>query len=80
MNKTPYIMFDFPTQDYAMRYCTDNGLELGNTYFIIEQDSSLLNDSYVYIITDYVNVEVGKTFFKQHFKIDLRTINLDKLI
>lgn len=77
MNKTPYIMFDFPTQDYAIRYCTENGLVLGNTYFIIEQP----DEHNVFIrISDDKNVLVGKTFFKQHFKIDLRTINLDKLI
>jgi hypothetical protein len=77
MNKTPYIMFDFPTQDYAIRYCTENGLILGNTYFIIEQP----DEHNVFIrISDDKNTLVGKTFFKQHFKIDLRTINLDKLI
>jgi hypothetical protein len=77
MNKTPYIMFDFPTQDYAMRYCTDNGLELGCIYFIIEQP----DENNVFIrISDDKNTLVGKTFFKQHFKIDLRSINLEKLI
>lgn len=77
MNKTPYIMFDFPTQDYAIRYCIENGLVLGNTYFIIEQP----DEHNVFIrISDDKNTLVGKTFFKQHFKIDLRTINLDKLI
>ena len=78
MNKTPYIMFDFPTQDYAIRYCTENGLILlGNTYFIIEQP----DEHNVFIrISDDKNTLVGKTFFKQHFKIDLRTINLEKLI
>ena len=76
MNKTPYIMFDFPTQDYAMRYCAENGLVLGNTYFIIEQP----DEHNVFIrISDDKNTLVGKAFFKQHFKIDLRTINLDKL-
>ena len=70
-------MFDFPTQDYAMRYCTDNGLVFGNTYFIIEQP----DEHNVFIrISDDKNTLVGKAFFKQHFKIDLRTINLDKLI
>ena len=77
MNKTPYIMFDFPTQDYAMRYCTDNGLELGNTYFIIEQPDK--NNVFIRISEDK-NTILGKAFFKQHFKIDLRTINLDKLL
>jgi hypothetical protein len=70
-------MFDFPTQDYAMRYCTDNSLVLGNTYFIIEQP----DEHNVFIrISEDKNTLVGKTFFKQHFKIDLRTINLEKLI
>jgi hypothetical protein len=70
-------MFDFPTQDYAMRYCTDNGLELGNTYFIIEQPDK--NNVFIRISEDK-NTILGKAFFKQHFKIDLRTINLDKLL
>jgi len=70
-------MFKLPTQDYAIRYCTDNGLELGNTYFIIEQPDK--NNVFIRISEDK-NTIVGKAFFKQHFKIDLRTINLDKLI
>jgi hypothetical protein len=70
-------MFKLPTQDYAMKYCTDNGLELCNTYFIIEQTDK--NNVFIRISEDK-NTIVGKSFFKQHFKIDLRTINLDKLI
>lgn len=77
MNKTPYIMFNFPNQDYAIRYCKENGLFLGNTYFIIDQP----DEHNVFIrISDDKNTMVGKIFFKQHFKIDLRTINLEKLV
>lgn len=77
MSKVPYIMFKSPEQEYAKKYCKENGLLLGNTYFIIEQP----DEHNVFIrISDDKNTLVGKTFFKQHFKIDLRTINLDKLI
>lgn len=77
ISKTPYKMFNFPTQDYAIRYCNDNGLQLGGTYFIIEQPDE--NNIFISDGGDKIAV-VGSTFFKQHFKIDLRTINLDKLI
>jgi hypothetical protein len=68
-------MFDFPTQDYAIKYCNDNSLVLGCRYFIVD-----LSYQSVYIITDTSKVKLGKIFFEQYFKIDLRTINLEKLI
>lgn len=76
-SKTPYKMFNLPTQDYAKRYCETNGLQLGGTYFIIEQPDE--NNIFISDGTEKIAV-VGSTFFKQHFKIDLRTINLYKLI
>jgi hypothetical protein len=50
---------------YAMRYCTDNSLVLGNTYFIIEQP----DEHNVFIrISEDKNALVGKTFLNNTLK------------
>lgn len=77
MSKVPYIMFKSPEQEYAKKYCKENGLLLGNTYFIIEQSDEIN----VFIrISDDKNTLVGKKFFDEHFKKYLREINLNKLL
>ena len=73
---TPYKMVTYPTSDYAVSYCIENGLVLGGTYHIHKYDSTAV---YIKIISDLKIVEVGSRFFKDHFEMDLRTINLEKL-
>jgi hypothetical protein len=73
---TPYKMVTYPTSDYAVSYCLENGLVLGGTYHIHKYDSTTV---YISVITDFKIVEVGSRFFKDHFEMDLRTINLEKL-
>lgn len=73
---TPYRMVAFPTSDYAISYCNKNGLSLGGVYYIHKYSDTTV---YIKIIVDSKIAEVGSTFFKDHFKKDLRTINLQKL-
>lgn len=73
---TPYKMVTYPTSDYAVSYCSENGLVLGGVYYIHKYDSITV---YIKIISDLKIVEVGSRFFADHFEKDLRTINLDKL-
>lgn len=74
--KIPYIMFKFPTQKYAQEYCNCNGLVIGNSYFVLNQKDNINID----IIVSDNRVTVGREFFKQHFKKDIRIINLNKLL
>ena len=74
--KIPYLMFKFPTQKYAQKYCNYHGLVIGNSYFILDQKDNINID----IIVSDNRVTVGREFFKQHFKKDTRSINLNKLL
>lgn len=74
--KTPYKMTKYPTSDYSVKYCIENGLLLGGTYYLHKYDGTTV---YIKIITDLKIVEVGSKFFTDHFEKDLRTINLEKL-
>lgn len=76
MNETPYLMFKFPIQEYAQKYCNYHGLTLGNTYFISDKNDNINID----IIVSNNKVTVGREFFRQHFRKDLRRININKLL
>lgn len=69
--KTAYKMVKYPKESYAYNYCKSNGFILGGVYYLSKH-----NDNYVFI----ENAGLGIKFFEEYFKIDLRTINLEKLI
>jgi hypothetical protein len=74
-NKTPYKMVRYPDQGYAYSYCKSNHLILGGIYYLSEY-----NDNFIFLMIDDKSVGIGRTFFKEYFKIDLRTINLEKIL
>ena len=77
IGKTPYVMFKLPTETYAIKYCEENKLILGEVYYLVEQPD--MNSVFIKI-SDNKASTVGKVFFKEHFKISLRTININKLL
>lgn len=77
--KTPYRMVKYPvSKTYAYKYCKSNGLVLGESYYL----SKTFDDDSVFICINVENksVDIGIEFFKNHFKIDLRIINLKTLL
>ena len=76
--ETPYRMVKYPEQKYAYNYCKSNGLVLGESYYL----SKTFDGDSVFISINVENksVDIGIEFFKSHFKIDLRIINLKTLL
>lgn len=75
----PYIMFEYPISrpgynEYAEQFCQENNLILGNSYYIKNKDKTFIT-----ILVGNNKVDVGIIFFEEHFKKDIRTINLDSL-
>lgn len=72
-------MVKYPvSKTYADVYCKSNGLFLGESYYL---SKSFDNDTvYININVDNKSVDIGIKFFEEHFKIDLRTINLEKIL
>ncbi len=68
------IMIEFPTENYAMEYCTDNGLYIGCVCYYV----GILN-GFVMLKTDH-KFEVGSEFLTEYFKKNLRVENLKVLL
>lgn len=63
-------MYKEPDGQSAIKYCNHNGFKIGHSYKITD-----LRGSFYYID----GVAFGTKFTEEHFVIDRRNINLDKL-
>ncbi len=75
--KTPYRMVKYPEQNYAYNYCKSNGLIFGGSYYLYK---TFYDSEFISISVENKPVDVGIEFFKNHFMIDLRIINLKVLL
>lgn len=80
-----YRMVKFPPADYASKYCTEHGFYLGCTCEPVEFTNWTSGDKWhkepvsVDVKGEQMIMNCGVTFFKEHFEIDYRTMNLNEL-